>query len=568
MLKNAKVRIKILISFGIILLLMLFTTICAFYNFNHMEAAANMVTHNILPLENITNQITTDLVSEETDVRGFIASNGDKKFLESYSTSRKDLINLLRDSKKYYYLDDELASITKNEIIPNIETINRYFTSQIKLVNNGKLQIARDRLSDGKGFMDAYKHVKVKMGKQIDILEADSFNNIKSAGAQSKLFMSIIFAICVLFSLTLAFILSQTIAIRLKNSVASLNEIANGNLRVEPIKVDSKDEIGELGIAINLMHNSIKEIIEQIILEAGNVNQASTTTNQHIQNLTEHLENISSTVQQLSAGMQETTSSTEEINATSEEIQSAIDNIAVMTQEGATTASGISRKAIELENKSKLRQDDANKTEINIKNIMDQALNKTKEVEKIKQLSDTILQISAQTNLLALNAAIESARAGEAGKGFAVVAEEIRKLAEDSKTAVNQIQNTINIVFEAVNTLVDASRQTLNYIETKVMDSYKESVSVGESYGEDATYVNEFMTELSATTEEALASVKIVSESINEISKATCEGAEGTNNVADKTTKISDRAIEINKEMNKIKQSSDKLEIIVSKFIV
>lgn len=568
MLKNAKVRIKILISFSIILFLMLATTICAFYNFNHMENATDVVTGDILPLEKNTDQITTDLVSEETAVRGFIASNGDKRFLESYSTTKKDLANTESDTKKYLYLDNELASIIKNEITPNIETVKQYFTSQIELVNGGKLQIARDRLSDGKCFMDAYMHVKLKMDNRIDKLKKDSLNNIKSASIQSKLIMTIIFIICVLFSLTLAVILSRTISLRLKNCVATLNEIANGNLKIEFIKVDSKDEIGELGTAINSMHNSIKEIIEEIILETENVNQASTLTNQSIQNLSENLEDVSATVQQLSAGMQETSSSTEEINATSEEIHSAIENIAAMIQEGATTANGISQKAVELKNKAKLLQDDAGKTSINIKNDMEEALNKTKQVEKIRQLSDTILQISAQTNLLALNASIESVRAGEAGKGFAVVAEEIRKLAEDSKTAVNQIQNTINTVFVAVNTLADASRQTLNYIETKVLDSYKDSALVGESYGEDATYVNEFMTELSATTEEALASVKIVSESINEISKATNEGAEGTNDVADKALKISDRSSEIKEEIEIIKDCSDKLKLVVAKFTV
>ncbi|WP_088186105.1 methyl-accepting chemotaxis protein [Desulfosporosinus sp. FKA] len=568
MLRYVNIRFKILISFCLILVMMLLTTICAYYNFNHMEKAANEVTNEILPLEKIKETTTSELVSEEADVRGYIASNGDDRFLESYSTSRKNLDQDITNIKKYLSIDSYLEAMIENETIPNIKVIQTHFDSQIELVKTGKLETARDRLSDGKGYMDAYNHVQVKMNKEINELNDSALDNIRTANLEAKWIMGLIFVISLGVSSIIGMLLSRIIAVRLKRSVASLQEIAKGNLLIEPIRVDSKDEIGELGNAINTMQNSIREIVKAIKIETEHVNQASKITNKSIFGLTSNLEDISATVEQLSAGMEETASSAEEMNTMSGEIENAVETIAKRAQDGAKSAGEINERAIQLKNNSTVLQTDANETRISIKKVMDEALEKTNEVEKIRLLSEAILEISAQTNLLALNAAIEAARAGEAGRGFSVVSEEIRKLAEKSKATVDEIQITTDIVFDAVKNLADASKRTLEYIETKVVDSYKESVKVGENYGKDAFYINEFATDLSATSEELLASIKTVSEAMNEITTASNEGAEGTANVADKVTKIKEKADEVEGEMTTIKQSADYLKDLVSKFAV
>jgi methyl-accepting chemotaxis protein len=252
----------------------------------------------------------------------------------------------------------------------------------------------------------------------------------------------------------------------------------------------------------------------------------------------------------------------------STDIESAIELIADKSQEGSISAGEISKKALALKDSSVKHHNEANEIRVNIKNSMDGALEKIKEVEKIRVLADTILQISSQTNLLALNAAIESARAGEAGKGFSVVADEIRKLAESSENTVNEIHSTIQFVFEAVNNLTSISKETLNYIETKVVDSYKESVTVGENYDNDAIYVNNLVSDLSATSEELLAAIKNVAESIDDISKANSQGAKDTSDIAHKVLRIKQRADEVKIETNNVKQSTEHLKELVSKFAI
>ncbi|WHH57571.1 methyl-accepting chemotaxis protein [Petroclostridium sp. X23] len=372
----------------------------------------------------------------------------------------------------------------------------------------------------------------------------------------------------ILFFIIFIFIFIGRITSVIHNIAEGMKQIATGNLIYEMEKINRNDELGDLAKSMDTMQQSIKDIIRAIIHETDNVDKALRISNKRISELTENLEDASATVQQLSAGMEETASSTQQVSATAIEIETAVEIIAEKAQEGAMSASEISKKAVVLKDRSRELQVDADKTRVTIKSNMDEALIKAKEVERIKTLSDAILEISSKTNLLALNAAIESARAGKAGKGFGVVAEEIRKLAEDSKITVNEIHNTLNIVFEAVENLADIARQTVAYIETKVVDSYKESVRVGENYDKDAIYIDGLVADLSATSEELLASIKTVSEAMNEISKASNEGAEGSSSIAEKVLNIKEMADEVKNQADYVQQSADSLKDIILKFKV
>lgn len=348
--------------------------------------------------------------------------------------------------------------------------------------------------------------------------------------------------------------------------VVGTEKIAGGNLNYNIRKINRNDELGTLAKSINSMQLSLKNIIKGIIIETDNVNKALGVSNNSISLLNKNVKNVTVTVEDLSAGVEETAASTYEINSFSKQIEQAVNIISDKAQKGAISAEEISRKAIALKDKSLLLRDEAGKTHIKIKASMDEALNKIKEVEKIKTLTAAILEISSQTNLLALNAAIEAARAGEAGKGFSVVADQIRKLAEDSKNTVNQIQETANAIFTAVNNLAAISKQTLSYIETNVVDNYKESAIIGDNYGKDAVYISNLVADLNATAQEISASIKTVSESINDVSKASSAGANETNEIADKVLKIKEQASNVNTETYNVQHSAEHLKQIVSKF--
>jgi len=171
-----------------------------------------------------------------------------------------------------------------------------------------------------------------------------------------------------------------------------------------------------------------------------------------------------------------------------------------------------------------------------------------------------------KTNLLALNAAIEAARAGEAGKGFAVVANEIKKLAEDSKSTATQIQRITKQVIYSVDNLSTSSNSLLMFMATDVDKDYKAMLNASEEYKKDAEFVDTLVTDFSATAEELAASIENMIKAINEITEATNEGAEGTSNIAQKAVAISQGATDIMNYAGVSKESSDKLNKMVAEF--
>jgi methyl-accepting chemotaxis protein len=197
---------------------------------------------------------------------------------------------------------------------------------------------------------------------------------------------------------------------------------------------------------------------------------------------------------------------------------------------------------------------------------LENAIEQAKAVEQVALLSDTILQISSQTNLLALNAAIEAARAGEAGKGFAVVAEQIRKLAEDSKNTVAEIQLVTKNIYSAVQNLTGTSEKILDFVNKIVVKDYDMLVETGEGYSNDAANIDSMVMDFSATSEELLASISNMLKSINEVSQATYECASGTTNIAEKTNNIESRSNVVVDISRRAKSSSDILKDYIKDF--
>jgi methyl-accepting chemotaxis protein len=382
--------------------------------------------------------------------------------------------------------------------------------------------------------------------------------------------LEILLAVTVVIVIMIAIFMAIFIARPIKQAAEHLNVLANADFTQEvPVRLmKRKDEIGVLAKSMDTMSASIKSVVHDVINEASSVKQNVTLSSHNMLELSAQIEDVSATTEEMSAGMEQTAASTEEMNATSTEIEHAVESIATKAQNGSDLAEEISRRAQGLKDGAILSQ----KAAYDIRSVIDadmrRAIEQTKAVEKINVLTVSTLEIASKTNLLALNAAIEAARAGEAGKGFSVVATEIRKLAEDSKNNVSEIQNVTELIVNSVQSLKESSEKALEFIDTSVINDYKEMVSTGEQYYKDAESVQDLVNDFSATAEELLASLQSMIGVINEVTYSNNENAQGTENIAQKASDVLQKATQVTDLMNATEHRSEELARIVSKFKV
>lgn len=370
------------------------------------------------------------------------------------------------------------------------------------------------------------------------------------------LMLSIVVSIYISNSITKPIIKTANIA----ENIGNLSLLDN----IDEKDLQRKDEVGQ-------MYNSYGDIISKLKIFMTNLEE-SIHANQKVYEdtidrlnyLLNEAEDTSATTEELSAGMEETTATILSVNESADEINRAISDFSGKVEEGSVTSSAISEKADELSTQFIQAKDNTMELYNGTRKEIEEAIQSSKEVDKIDMLSNAILQISEQTGLLSLNAAIEAARAGESGKGFAVVAEEIRKLAENSNETVVEIQSVTKGITQAVEKLVNNTTKLIDFLENDIINDYEMMVDAVSNYKEDGSSLNAIIEDLSATSEELAASISQISTSINEIAITVEESTKGTTNIAEKNTNIVEAINNINNIMEQNKEVSNKLEQLVS----
>ncbi len=326
------------------------------------------------------------------------------------------------------------------------------------------------------------------------------------------------------------------------------------------------DEIGMITRSVSLMRVALREMVGNISDTEGRINNNVTILTNTASNVQTMCSDNSATTQEIAASMQETSAATDEINNNVSAIKEEASKIDKMATDGAQLSTGVMDRATKLKLTTKEATDRTKQTYESVRRQTDEAIESAKAVEKINELTNTIMQISSQTSLLALNASIEAARAGEAGRGFAVVATEIGNLADQTSDAVGDIDSIVGEVNSAVSEMANCLEETTTFLEETVLSDYEDFGKVSEQYYSDAEVFQNSMGTISEGIDDLSVSITKISETLEHINTTVGESANGVYDIAEKNTGIVNGTSDVSKKVGDTKRAIKSLTEIINKF--
>lgn len=350
----------------------------------------------------------------------------------------------------------------------------------------------------------------------------------------------------------------------MKGISKKLDEVAKGNLTVS-VKARGRDEFQSLATtATNMIQNNKKLVlklsgtVQQLEKSAGDVNDASVDINNYSADITRAIDEISEGMSKQAEHAQECVVKTsvlsekmQDISSMVEEAESLVDRTEKMIQQGTEIVNALGSRARET-------SDITAKVGTSIEMLR-------KESEIIGGFVETISSISSQTNLLSLNASIEAARAGEAGRGFAVVAEEIRKLADDSSKAADEIRNNVaNISAQTLSSVKSAKEaESMVSLQAEAVD---EVISVFQDMNTQMTDLFTGMKRIADSTETADKERNDTLDAVENISAIIEETASGSALVHEMATQLLSSVEKLNMTAKVLDENMNGLKTEISVF--
>lgn len=435
----------------------------------------------------------------------------------------------------------------------------------------GKVTVDREMTSDEWGdFYSAFAPIYNSSDQIVGIVGVDC--SATAIRVQQNSFIKL-FIIIELIGLAVAIILSLVISGVLSRSVSTIagkmSELAmkEGDL-TQKIMVKSTDEVGDIANSLNIFLENLREIIQKI----GTSEKKLLNNSEHVSNIVttsaDEVSQVNTTMNDMGEKVIEMSDLVHKIAQNAEDNNQMMTSVIHETKSKAEHIEEVGQKAEKLEKDAILARKNIESVVVRMGQTLEDKIAESKNVERIQQLTDQILEIADQTNLLALNASIESARAGESGKGFAVVANEISNLAAQSSKTAEEIQEINIFIVDIVNKLAEASFEFLNYVKVNVISDYDVLVHTGKEYASDAHDFKSQMDEFEAYINQIQQSMDRINGYVNGIMDSFDKQKEEVLVNSEYMSQIDDKFGEIVNAVQDNQKIVDELEKMICQFKV